>query len=317
MERRRRAAVVHPDAGVVGREGVGEGRAGLDLDHLVVHRGLAGVEVDRVAHRALVGQVDVDRVAEVDPDRRPGHRAAERPGVDDEALGDRDVLLDDRQVDVVDRARAGARAPSGSNSVYLGAFGSATGATRPPAPRQARRWRRPAPPRATMTCALHPASAWPGIEHMNARPAAGTVTLPVAVCAGLGGELRAVREGDVVEGRAGVVERRPVRARGRDRARRGVNPRSNASMLMASCVASSGAAAAALAAGCAEPVSAAANFQLGAAGLLQAPTASARRPAAAMMRRVRSMSSSLRGSGTPRPGHRPRAWRSICRRRSW
>ena len=86
MERRGRAAVVHPDAGVVGGERVGERRAGLDLDHLVVHRGLAGVEVDRVAHRALVRQVDVDGVAEVHPDRRAWHLAAERPGLDDEAV---------------------------------------------------------------------------------------------------------------------------------------------------------------------------------------------------------------------------------------
>ena len=85
-EGRRGAAVVHPDAGVVGREGVGERLARLDLHHLVVHRRLAGMEVDGVAHLALVRQVHVDRVAQVHADDGPGHGAAERPGVDDEAL---------------------------------------------------------------------------------------------------------------------------------------------------------------------------------------------------------------------------------------
>ena len=33
----------------------------------------------------------------------------------------------------------------------------------------------------TVTWPFMPASAWPGMEQMNARPSAGTVTLPVAV----------------------------------------------------------------------------------------------------------------------------------------
>ena len=51
-------------------------------------------------------QVDADRVTEMDPDRRARDLAAERPDVDDVALGDGHVLLDDREVDVVDGARS-------------------------------------------------------------------------------------------------------------------------------------------------------------------------------------------------------------------
>src|SRR6266511_2121861 len=104
MQRGRGAAVIHPDPGVVRREGVGERAARLDLDHLMAHRGLAGVEVDRVGHLGLVRQVDPNRITEVHADRGTGNLPAERPRMDDEALGDGDVLVDDRQVDVVDGA---------------------------------------------------------------------------------------------------------------------------------------------------------------------------------------------------------------------
>ena len=58
-----------------------------------------------------------------------------------------------------------------SKRVYLGAFGSATGALASPAtgPGVAAG----AAP-ATMTSPFIPASAWPGIEHTKASPAAGT-----------------------------------------------------------------------------------------------------------------------------------------------
>ena len=90
-------------------------------------------------------------------------------------------------------------------------------------------------------------------------------------------------------------------------------------MAMASPAATAGAAdaAAAAAAGCEAAGLAAAKFQLGAAGLLHALTAYASWPVAAMMRRVRSMSSLSAWSGTPRPGHHPRAVRSILGRSSW
>ena len=179
-KRRGRAAVVHPDARVVGREGVGEGGAGLDLDHLVVHRRLAGVEVDRVRHLGLVRQVNADGVAEVDPDGRAGHLSAERPGVDDEAVGHRDVLVDDRQVDVVDRAgqdcwRHGVTKGVGRR-VWIRdrrrcGFGGLRG------------WlaggEAVAP--ATVIDPFIPASAWPGMEHRKVIPPAGTVTLPLTV----------------------------------------------------------------------------------------------------------------------------------------
>ena len=51
VERGRRAAVVHPDAGVVGRPLVHQLLAGRDGAHLVVPGHLARVEVDGVRHR--------------------------------------------------------------------------------------------------------------------------------------------------------------------------------------------------------------------------------------------------------------------------
>ena len=88
QQRGRRAAVVHPHAGVVGRERVGPGGAGGDLDHLVVHRRLAGVEVDRVGH----GRGLVRWTRTVSPrwtGSSAGDRAAERPDVHDVARRDR------------------------------------------------------------------------------------------------------------------------------------------------------------------------------------------------------------------------------------
>ena len=68
----RRAAVVHPDPGVVRRPLVDLLLARVDRGHLVVPGHLAGVEVDRVGE--LVGgrvdEVDADRVADLDADRR-------------------------------------------------------------------------------------------------------------------------------------------------------------------------------------------------------------------------------------------------------
>ena len=48
--------------------------------------------------------MDVDGVTEVHPQGRPWHLAAEGPGLDDEALGDGDVLVDDREIDVMNGA---------------------------------------------------------------------------------------------------------------------------------------------------------------------------------------------------------------------
>ena len=66
-----------------------------------------------------------------------------------------------------------------SKRVYLGAFGSATGAADVP-PATGPGVAAGAAP-ATMTSPFIPASAWPGIEHTKASPAAGTVTVPVAL----------------------------------------------------------------------------------------------------------------------------------------
>ncbi len=66
-----------------------------------------------------------------------------------------------------------------SKRVYLGAFGSATGAAKVPAATVPGVAAGAAP--ATMTSPFIPASAWPGIEHMKASPVAGTVTVPVAL----------------------------------------------------------------------------------------------------------------------------------------
>ena len=93
--------MIHPHPGVFGLERVGEGRAGQDGHHLVVHRRLAGVEVDPVRHLALVDEVRPDGVAELHPNGGAGDRPPERPGMDDVARSDRHVLLDDRHVDVV------------------------------------------------------------------------------------------------------------------------------------------------------------------------------------------------------------------------
>jgi hypothetical protein len=68
-----------------------------------------------------------------------------------------------------------------SKRVYLGAFGSATGAVEVPAATGAGDAAAAGAAPATMTSPFIPASAWPGIEHMNASPAAGTVTVPVAL----------------------------------------------------------------------------------------------------------------------------------------
>ena len=67
-----------------------------------------------------------------------------------------------------------------SRRMYLGAFGSATGAPAAAAAAGAPLEAAGAAP-ATVTAPFMPASAWPGIEHRNVRPAAGTVTMPVAV----------------------------------------------------------------------------------------------------------------------------------------
>ena len=65
VQRRRRAAVVHPDPGVLGLELVDEGLARLDRAHLVVPRHLAGVEVDRVAELTVVDERDGEEVADL------------------------------------------------------------------------------------------------------------------------------------------------------------------------------------------------------------------------------------------------------------
>ena len=57
-----------------------------------------------------------------------------------------------------------------------------------------------APSPSTVIAPFMPAAAWPGIEHRNDSPAAGTSTAPVAGSPGLGGDRRAVGEGDVVRG---------------------------------------------------------------------------------------------------------------------
>ncbi len=107
VQGRRGAAVVHPDAGVVGGPLVELLLAGVDRGHLVVPGDLAGMEVDRV--RELVGrrvlQVDADRVADLDPDDRARDRPAERPDALDEARGDGHLRLGDDEVDVVGVAR--------------------------------------------------------------------------------------------------------------------------------------------------------------------------------------------------------------------
>ena len=105
----------------------------------------------------------------------PGRRTSR---LDDEALGDGDVLVDDREVDVMD----GAREDLGRRGIEEGVLGRGRIGDR--------RRRRPAGDRAgvaagaapaTMTSPFIPASAWPGIEHRKASPAAGTVTVPVAL----------------------------------------------------------------------------------------------------------------------------------------
>ena len=68
-----------------------------------------------------------------------------------------------------------------SKRVYLGAFGSATGAVDVPAATGAGDAVAAGAAPATMTSPFIPASAWPGIEHRKASPAAGTVTVPVAL----------------------------------------------------------------------------------------------------------------------------------------
>ena len=107
MEGRRRAAVVHPDAGVFGRPLVEQFLAGCDRPHLVVRSDLAGVEVDRVGHLAggWVLEMDPHLVADLDPDDRTRDGPAERPDLLDEAGRDGHLLLGHHQVDVVDVAR--------------------------------------------------------------------------------------------------------------------------------------------------------------------------------------------------------------------
>ena len=153
----------------------------------------------------------------------------------------------------------------------------------------------PASP-ATVTWPFMPASPWPGMEQMNARPAAGTSTFPVTVWPGSAVSTvpsANVMSWSVLPVLAKVTGYVPAAATSTVS---GVKPRSKASIVMASTAATAGSAAA-LAAGFAVP--AAANCQLGAAGPLQAVTASASRLVAAMMRLVRSMSSSLRGPELP------------------
>src|SRR6476659_4148436 len=68
---------------------------------------------------------------------------------------------------------------TGSKSVYLGALGSATGAPAGAAATGALEAAGAAP--VTVTAPVMPAAAWPGMEHRNVRPPAGTVTMPLAV----------------------------------------------------------------------------------------------------------------------------------------
>ncbi len=69
----------------------------------------------------------------------------------------------------------------GSWTAYGGAFGSAVTSAVGAGPP----WLSPSDPAAVEPLIeivpVMPASEWPGIEHRNARPSAGTVTLPVAV----------------------------------------------------------------------------------------------------------------------------------------
>jgi hypothetical protein len=78
VQRRRRAAVVHEDPGVLGLELVHERLARGDGAHLVVPGHPAGVEVDRVADLALVGERDGEDVADLAAQDRAGHLARRR-----------------------------------------------------------------------------------------------------------------------------------------------------------------------------------------------------------------------------------------------
>ena len=73
---------------------------------------------------------------------------------------------------------------------------------------------------ATVTAPFMPASAWPGIEHRKVEPGGRDGDHAGRRLAGLGDELGAVGERDVVERRAGVLEGDVVRPGGGDRDRR-------------------------------------------------------------------------------------------------
>ena len=183
----------------------------------MVHRGLAGVEVDRVAHRALVRQVDVDGVTEVHPQRRPWHLAAERPGLDDEAVGDGDVLVDDREVDVMD----GALEELGRRGIEEGVLGRVRiGDGRRRSPGGDRSRRRGRSRSRDHDLALHPGIGVAGDRAQEGKSSGRDRDSAGRARSALGADLRAVGKGDVMEGRAGVLELDLVRAGRRHRGHR-------------------------------------------------------------------------------------------------
>ena len=169
----------------------------------MVHRGLAGVEVDRVAHRPLVGEVHVDRVAEVDSDRRARNLAAKGPGVDHEPLGDGDVLVDDRQVDVVDGAGQdlGGR---GIEELVRWRGRVCDGRRRRAARGRCGRRRRSRPSDHDFT--LHARVRVAGDRAQEGDPLRRDRHRPGRPFTARGGDLRPVTEGDVMEGGARIVE---------------------------------------------------------------------------------------------------------------
>ena len=79
---------------------------------------------------------------------------------------------------------------------------------------------RASPSRRSRRCRVMPASACPGTEQRNASPPAGIVTVPLAVWCGIGGDHRAIVEGQVVQDPAVIDEVHGVFAGLGDRHRR-------------------------------------------------------------------------------------------------
>ncbi len=213
VQRRRGAAVVHVDACVLGLVLVDELLARVDRPHLVVPRDHARVEVDRVRHAVRLGvlQRDADGVPDLDAHDGAGNLVTEGPDQLLEALGHRHLALGHHEFDVVDRAlrdrgrRGIAQDVAWRVGVRLDHRRGGHRATRRRGPARLRAAR-------DHDHALHAGRLVPGDRADEVDPVSRNDHLAGRGLARLGGDDRAIGEGDVVKDRAVIDERDAVAA---------------------------------------------------------------------------------------------------------